>query len=105
MQLVDDDDPELLEELEPLGVVGQYRGVEHVGVRDHDLTGRPDGGADGVWGIAVVRRGVYVQVGGAAQLAEFRHLVLAQCLGGEEVQGPGRWIRGQGLERGQDVAQ
>ncbi len=38
VQLVDDDDPELLEELEPLRVVGQDGRVEHVRVRDHDLT-------------------------------------------------------------------
>ena len=41
VQLVDDDDLELLEQLEPLGVVGQDRRVEHVRVRDDDLAGGP----------------------------------------------------------------
>ena len=54
VQLVDDDDPDLLEQLEPLGVVGQDRGVEHVGVGDHDLAGGPDRRADGRRRVAVV---------------------------------------------------
>ena len=64
MQLVDDDDAQLLEELEPLGVVGQDRRVEHVRVGDDDLTGGPDGGAHGGWRIAVVGRGRDGQAGG-----------------------------------------
>ncbi len=40
VQLVDDDELQVLEQLEPLGVVGEDRGVEHVRVRDHDLPGR-----------------------------------------------------------------
>jgi hypothetical protein len=42
VQFVYDDDLELLEELEPLGVVRQDRGVEHVRVRDDDLSGASD---------------------------------------------------------------
>ena len=48
VQLVDDDHPQLLEQLEPLGVVGEDRRVEHVRVGDHDLPGladRPTGSA------------------------------------------------------------
>ena len=43
--------------------------------------------------------------GGPAQLAQLGDLVLAERLGGEEVQGPRRGIVGQGLERGHEVAQ
>ena len=56
VQLVDDDDPQLLEELEPLGVVGQDRRVEHVRVRDDDLPGGPDRRPDRRGRVAVVRR-------------------------------------------------
>ena len=57
VQLVDDDDLELLEQLEPLRVVGQDRRVEHVRVRDHDLAGGPDRRADRRGRVAVVGRG------------------------------------------------
>ena len=39
VQLVDDDDPELLEQLEPLRVMGEDRRVEHVRVGHDDLAG------------------------------------------------------------------
>ncbi len=37
VQLIDHDQPQLLEELEPLGVMGQDSGVEHVRVGHDDL--------------------------------------------------------------------
>ena len=54
VQLVDDDDPQLLEQLEPLGVVGEDRRVEHVRVRHHDLPGLADRRADRRGRVAVV---------------------------------------------------
>ena len=54
VKLVDHDDPQLFEQLEPLGVVRQDRSVEHVGVGHHDLPRRPDRGSDGVRRVAVV---------------------------------------------------
>jgi hypothetical protein len=105
MQLVDDDDLDLLEELEPLGVMGEDRRVEHVRVRDDDLPRRPDRRADGRGRIAVVRCRRDVQRAGAGQPGELRHLVLAERLGGEEEQGSRRRILGQRLEDGQRVAQ
>ena len=56
VQLVDHDHPELLEQLEPLGVVGEDRRVEHVGVRDDDLSGTADRRPNRRRRIAVVRR-------------------------------------------------
>ena len=41
VQLVDDHELQVLEQLEPLGVVGEDRGVEHVRVGDDDLPGGP----------------------------------------------------------------
>ena len=40
VELVDDDHPDLLEELEPLRVVGEDRRVEHVRVGHDDLARR-----------------------------------------------------------------
>ena len=72
VQLVDDDDLELLEQLEPLGVVGQDRRVEHVRVGDHDLAGGPDGRADRGGRVAVVGRGEDRQAGGRRQARRTR---------------------------------
>ena len=52
VELVDDDDPELLEQLEPLGVVGEDRRVEHVRVRDDDLAGAADRRPDRAPGVS-----------------------------------------------------
>jgi hypothetical protein len=105
VQLVHHDHPELLEQLEPLGVVGEDRRVEHVRVGDHDLAGLPDGGADRGGGVAVVagRRDLEARV--LHQLPELRDLVLPQGLGGEEEEGPGGRVLGERLEDRHRVAQ
>ena len=105
MQLVDHDDAELLEQLEPLRVVGEDRAVEHVGVRDHDLAGCPDGRPDRRRRVAVVGRGDDRQPGRRGELAELRDLVLAEGLGREEHQGPRRRVVHDRLEDREHVAQ
>jgi hypothetical protein len=54
VQLVHDDHLDLLEQLEPLGMVGKDRRVEHVGVGHDDLAGQADRGADRRRRVAVV---------------------------------------------------
>jgi len=105
VQLVDDDDLDLLEELEPLRVVRQDRGVEHVRVRDDDLAGAPDRRADRGRRIPVIGRGGDLQVAGPGKLGELGDLVLAEVFRREQEEGACRRIRGQRLEDGQRVAQ
>ena len=105
VQLVDDDDPELLEQLEPLGVVGQDRRVEHVRVGHDDLPRGADRGADRGRCVAVVGRGRDRQAGRCGQLAELGDLVLSEGLGREEVQRARGGVLGDRLERRQRVAQ
>jgi hypothetical protein len=105
MQFVDHDDPELLEQLEPLGVVREDRRVEHVRVRDHDLSGGAHRRADRGRRVAVVRRGQDRQPGGCRELAEFADLILAERLGREQEQRAGSRVIGDGLHRGHRVAQ
>ena len=105
VQLVDDDVAQLLEQLEPLGVVRQDRRVEHVRVGHHHLAGRPDGRPDRGRRVAVVRRRRDRQAGGRRELAELGHLVLSERLGREQEQGPRRRIVGDGLQDRQRVAQ
>ena len=105
VQLVDDDELELLEQLEPLRVVRQDRRVEHVRVGHDDLPGGADGGPDRGRRVAVVGRRDDRQPGRRRELPELRHLVLAERLGREQEQRPGGRVLGDRLERGQRVAQ
>jgi len=105
VELVDDDDAELLEQLEPLGVVGEDRRVEHVGVGDHHLACLADGRADGRRRVPVIAGGRDLQPRVPHQLPELRDLVLAQRLGGEQEQRPGGRVLGQGLEHRHGVAE
>ena len=72
VQLVDDDHPDLLEELEPLRVVGEDRRVEHVRVRDDDLARRPDRRPDRRRRVAVVGGRGDLERAGARQLRRTR---------------------------------
>ena len=105
MQLVDDDHPDLLEELEPLGVMGEDRRVEHVRVRHHDLPGRPDRRPDRRRRVAVVRRRSDRERAGLGQPGELRDLVLAEGLRGKEEQGARRRVLRQRLQDRQRVAE
>ena len=105
VQLVDDDDLELLEQLEPLGVVGEDRRVEHVRVGHHDLAGGPDRRADRGGRVAVVGRGEDRQAGGCGEAAELGHLVLPERLGREQEERPRRRIVDDRLEDRDGVAQ
>ena len=87
VQLVDDDHLELLEQLEPLRVMGEDRRVEHVRVGDHDLAGGPDGRADRCRRVTVVGRREDRQAGRGRKPAELGHLVLAERLGREQEEG------------------
>ncbi len=105
VRLVDDDEAQLLEELEPLGVVGQDRRAQHVRVGDHDLAGLAHHGADGRRRVPVVHRGREVHLGQGGQVAELGQLVLAQGLGGEQVERPSGRVVGDRLQDRQVVAE
>ena len=105
VELVDDDVAELLEEQEPLGVMGQDRGIEHVRVGRDDLPRAPDRRPDRCRRVAVVGRRRDLQPGGARKLRELRDLVLAERLRREEEQGARRRVLRDGLQDRQRVAQ
>ena len=105
VQLVDHDHAELLEQLEPLGVVGEDGRVEHVRVGDHHLARLAHSGPDGRRRVPVVAGGADLQPGVLHQLPELGGLVLAQRLGGEEEErARGRILR-EGLEHRHGVAE
>jgi len=70
VQLVDHHELEALEELGPLGVVGQDRLVQHVRVGDHDVTAGTHRLAGVPRGVAVEGVGPHPQLPGPVQLAD-----------------------------------
>ena len=86
VQLVHHHEGQALEELGPLGVMGQDRLVEHVRVADDDVAAGAHRLAGVPGGISVEGVGAYAQIPGLVQLRQLRHLVLGQGLGGEEIE-------------------
>ena len=105
VQLVDDDEPQLLEEQEPLRVVGQDRGVEHVRV-GRRRPARPPGWPSGS-GPACRRRRSTLRSAARppATARELGDLVLPERLGREQEERPGGRVVGDRLEDGQGVAE
>ena len=105
VELVDDDVLEVLEQLDPLGVVRQDPGVEHVGVRQDDVAAGPDGPAGVLGRVAVVGEDADLLRQPPVDVVELGLLVLGQGLGREEVQGPRRRVLHDGVEDRQVVAE
>ena len=105
VQLVHHDVAEVLEEADPLVVVGQDAGVEHVGVGDDDVAGLADGPAGGGRGVAVVGERLDVGADRFDQSVKLGLLVLGERLGREEVEGAGVRVFEDGVEDRQVVAE
>ncbi len=84
VELVDDDVAESHEEVVPALVGREYPRMEHLGIGQDHVRVRPDPGAVGAVGVAVVGGGHYSREVEPPQGAE---LVLGQGLGGEHQQG------------------
>ena len=100
VQLVDHHEAQRLEELRPLGVMGQDPLVEHVRVGDDDVAVRAHRLARVAGRVAVEGVGANAEVAGRVQLQDLGDLVLRERLGGEEVE-----RLGARLERGVDDRQ
>ena len=105
VQLVDDDVLQVLEQLEPLGVVREDRRVEHVRVGDDDLAGGAHDRADVRRRVPVVGVRLEADLGRIGQRAQLDQLVGGKRLGGEEVERAGGGVRGDGVEDRQVVAE
>jgi hypothetical protein len=104
VELVDDDVLEVLEQLDPLGVVRQDAGVEHVGVGQDDVAAGPDGPAGVLGRVAVVGEDPDLLGQAPVDIVELGLLVLRQGLGREEIHGPRRGVLHDGVEDRQVVA-
>ena len=94
VQLIEHDVLQVLEQLHPLGVVGQDPGVEHVGVGYDHVSGAADRGSHRGRRVAVVGVGRQVDVHVSRLALQLGELVLRQGLRREDVQGTrGRILR------------
>ena len=93
-----DDEREAQEEVGPARVVGQHRGVEHVGVRDQRVRRLPDRTALRDRGVAVVDRRPHAGRSEAVQGAE---LILCERLRRVEVERPPSRVLRERVDDGQ----
>ena len=105
VELINHDVLEVREELLPLRVVGKNSGVEHVGIRDHDVALSADRLPGVVGGVPVVGEGPDVGLHLADQAVDFVHLVLGEGLRREKIQGAGFRLFEDFLQDRQVVAQ
>jgi len=98
VELVEHDVAQVLEELHPLRVMRKDPGVEHVRVRDDDVTGAADRGAHRGRRVAVVRVGLEVDVDVLREPLELRELVLSERLRGEDVERARRRVLGDRVD-------
>ena len=96
VQLVDDHEPEILEQLRPARMVRQHAGVQHVGVAEHHVRTRADRTARILGCVAVVREDADLHTGRAvdvlAELVQLGELVLCQRFGRKQVERPRRGV-------------
>ena len=105
VELVDDDEAQVLEKLEPLRVVRKDRGVEHVRVGDDHLPRTADHAAHVGRCVAVVGVRLETDVGRIGEGPQLNQLVRGQGLGGKDVERPSCVVTGDGVEDRQVVAE
>ncbi len=105
VEFVDDDVLQVLEELDPLRVVGEDAAVEHVGVGQDDVPLGPDGPPCVLRSVAVVGEDPDLRRDELRDIVELRPLVLGEGLGREKVDGPARRIAHDGIQDRQVVAE
>ena len=105
VQLVDDDVFEILEIVGPFRVVGEDAGVQHVGVRDDDVSLGAREAALHRLRVAVVDEAVDFAVRERRKLAELRELVLSERLRREQIKRARRRILQNRVQHRQVVAE
>ncbi len=109
VQLVDDDEPQVLEEARPFRMVRQDPRVQHVRVGEDHLRAGADGSPGVLWRVAIVGEDAEVQAGRLVddlrKPIELGQLVLRQRLGREQVEGAGGRLAEDGVEDRDVVAE
>ena len=75
MNFVNDDIAQVFEQLDPLGMVGQDAGMQHVRIGHHDMPCLADGAAGSTGGISIVGVGLDVHTHGFDQLIQLADLI------------------------------
>jgi hypothetical protein len=108
MDFIDDNITQAAEESRPLGMVGEYGGMQHVGIGQYQVGFCLDAAALRSGSIAVVDAGTQTTSGlfvGRNQVQQTSQLILSERLGGKEIQRPCRGIVPAGLENGEVIAE
>ena len=109
MELVDDDVPEVLEQLRPSRMVRQDARMNHVRVREHHVRPSANRPTRILRRIAVVREDADTRLARALedrrQLVQLGELVLGERLGGKQVHRSGRRISEDGIQDRHVVAE
>ena len=105
VEFVDDKVAEVFEGLGPFGVMGKNAAVEHVRIREDDVSAFANG-ASGVGGsVAVVGEGFNGEFHRVDGFLEFLELVLGEGFGGEQIHGSGTRFKDEAVEHGEVVAE
>ena len=102
---VDDDELEVLENLPPPRMVRENASMQHVRIRDDDVPPRADRAAGIRRGVTVVGEASHRHIERAHGALQTGHLVLAERLGREQVEGSTSGIVQDLLKDGQVVAE
>ncbi len=105
MKLVDDDVPQVLKELDPLGMVGKDARMEHIRIGDYDVPMSPNRLASILGGIPIVGEGSDGVSHGIDKLLKFSHLILGERLCWEEVDSLNGWIAQLIVEDGEVITE
>ena len=105
VELVEDHEAEPLEQTNPLGVVRQHPGVEHVRVGEHHLASLPQGTPRPRGGIPVVGEGPDLHLGCIRELPQLGELILGERLGRVHEDGGSIRVSGDGVEDRHQIAE
>ncbi len=98
MELIDDHVLQVFKKLDPLGVVREDARVQHVRVRDHDMSRSSQLRSRRRRRVPVIGESFYRGSSFLDESVHFRQLVLAQGLGGEDVKRPGGIVFQDGVQ-------
>ena len=105
VKLVDDNVPQVLKELDPLGMVGKDARMEHIRIGDYDVPLSPNRLPGILRGVPIVGEGSNGCPYGIDKLLELGHLILRERLCGEEIDSLSGWIAQLVVEYGEVIAE
>ena len=104
MDLVNDDIAQVLKQFDPLGMMRQDAGVQHVRVGNHDMAGLPHGLAGSGGRVPVIGIGFDIHAHALDHVIQFADLIRGQGLGREKIERAGVLVLQNGGQHRQVIA-